>query len=341
MDSVTHALTGYALSCVLYDRNKFKNNKKLKALKTAVTIGAVCPDIDFVTRFAGGNVLYFMSHRTYTHSPIGILLISILCAAMIKVLNKDLKYTTLFIGTFLGALSHVLFDITNVYSTLALWPFTEKMYSLGFLSITDAFILVVLIISTVISFIKPLRLHRNKIFSAALMIIISYTAFKAYMQYSLKNYLINEYKKGSFALKSDAPKELKISVLTDYIWINSWHFIIENDSKFIKGNIKYSNHSVSSVTSVKKKTPEAAYENAAKTPLGQFLLKFTPYVDYSVNRYKQGYLVHMVDLRYTFPISVRSQQPGYSHIIGAYIVLDKNYNPISWSTKDPLEERPY
>jgi inner membrane protein len=337
MDSVTHALTGYAISCVLYDRNGVQDKKKLNALKASIVIGAVCPDIDFVTEFFGGNTLYFMSHRTLTHTPIGIVLLSVLFAAWIKAARKDIRFSTLFLGALLGAVSHVLLDITNVYSTLALWPFSSKMYSLGFLAIIDAFLLGVLIFSILISAIRALRLHEKKIFATALILIICYIGFKAYIQYSLTGYLQNQYRKGILTAEIGPLKEQKISVLTDYIGINSWNFIIENNEEYLKGNINYSSHNISNLTSIKKKLPDTAYENAIKTPLGQFLLKFTPYVDYSVNSYNGGYIVHIIDLRYTFPLRLKAKQPGYSHILGAYIILDKNYNPVSWSTKNPLD----
>lgn len=337
MDSITHALTGYAISCVLYNRNEIQDKRKLNALKTSVVLGAVCPDIDFVAEFFGGNTLYFMSHRTVTHTPIGIIIISILCAAGIKTVRKELRFKLLFFGAFLGAISHVLLDITNIYSTLALWPLSNKMYSLGFLSIIDAFILGVLIISIIMSFIKSLRIYEKRIFEAALIIIVCYIGLKAFMQYDLKNYIINEYRRGSLISEVKPAKELKAAVLTDYIGINSWNFIIENNNEFIKGNIRYYNRHISDITSIKKKIPDKAYENAAKTPLGKFVLKFTPFVDYSVSNYNKGYIVHMVDLRYTFPLRLSSRQHGYSHILGAYIVLDKNYNPVSWSTRNPLD----
>lgn len=337
MDSITHALTGYAISCVLYNRNKLQDKKELMALRTSVVLGAVCPDIDFVAEFFGGNTLYFMSHRTITHSPIGITIISILCAAGIKAVRKELKFTLLFFGAFLGAISHVLFDITNVYSTLALWPLTDRMYSMGFLAIIDAFILGVLIVSIIMSFIKSLKLYESKIFTGALIIIVCYIGLKAYMQHNLKSYIINEYRRGSFTSEIKPEKELNAAVLTDYVGINSWNFIIENSNEFIKGNIRYYNRKLSDVTAIKKKIPDTAYENAARTPLGKFVLKFTPFVDYSVSNYDKGYIVHMVDLRYTFPLRLNRRQSGYSHILGAYIVLDKNYKPISWSTRNPLD----
>lgn len=337
MDPVTHALTGYVISNVIHNKSYKENATPLGTFSAATVLGAVIPDIDFISNYIGGSTLYFMFHRTITHSPLAIILQSFLCGLIIKIFKRDSNYALLVKGALFGGISHILLDVTNVYSTLALWPFSNKMYSLGIMSIIDFFVLCLYIVSAVLTFIKPLRTHRRKIFSSILAIVVCYIGLKAYIQHDIKNYLLSEYNKGK--LTAAAPSKVeKISVMADFIGINSWNFIIENGDEFIKGNLHYNNYSYSNISSIRRNESDIAFQRASQTPLGQFVLKFSPFVDHTTERYKDGYLVQLIDLRYTFGLRIgKDNNSDYKHIFGGYVILDNKYNPVYWSIDRPLK----
>lgn len=342
MDPVTHALTGYVISNVFYNDSHREKKVYFSAVGMATVLAAVSPDIDSVVRYAGGNTLYFMYHRTYTHSPVGLIVLAALCALGVKMLfrifRRDQKYAVLFLGALFGTFSHVLLDITNTYSTLALWPFSNKMYSLGLTSIVDTYIIGIYILSILITLFKPLTLYKRKIFTTVIALIVCYVGVKAYVQYDLKRYLENEYRKGSFASIASQQEMKRISVMTGFVGFNTWNFIIENENEFIKGAVDFSSHQYSNVIPIMKKPVDIAVKRAQETPLGKFVLKFSPFIDYNVTNYKDGYLVRMADLRFASRINTGgSKGTQHSHLFGGYIVLDGRYNPISWSISDTIK----
>ncbi|MCX7747791.1 MAG: metal-dependent hydrolase [Clostridia bacterium] len=340
MEPVTHALTGYVISNVFY---KNKNNMKmasLNALSIVTIMGATVPDIDSLARYFRDNTFYFMFHRTITHSPLGLFILSVLCAFIVKVILKDQKYGVLLFGALLGAVSHVLLDLTNVYSTLALWPFSNRMYSLGLLPIYDLYIISIYVISISLTLFKPLRTYKRKIFGFVLVALTCYIGLKIYVQFDLKDYIVKEYEKGSFT-ETAVPKRLqKISILGTSYGINAWRFIIENEDEFVKGDLNFNDRKYANVILLKKEAKDAAaIKRAQETPLGEFLLRFSPYIYYRVSEHKEGTLVTMSDLRFNFRVTGEAgNKQGRSHTFGGYVLLDQQNTPVYWSTQKPQSQ---
>jgi hypothetical protein len=127
-----------------------------------------------------------------------------------------------------------------------------------------------------------------------------------------------------------------ILVMGDFLDINSWNFIIENESEYIKGRIRFDNHSYKDILSIKKEEEGIGVQQAFNTPLGNFLSKFSPFIYYTEEEYRGGYLITMTDLRFTFSFNLgRQEERSYSHTFGGYVVLDKQYNPTYWSVDPP------
>lgn len=337
MDPVTHTLTGYVISKALKKPQAFANPKSRIAFTLATTIAAVSPDSDAVARYYGGDTFYFMHHRTITHSLLGLLVLPFLCAALVKLLDRNSRFIVLLFGAVLGFISHILLDLTNTYSTLAFWPISSKMYSMDLLFIVDIVIILTFSISLLLSLLKPLRKYSQRISTIALAVVLVYTGSKGFIQHDLKQTLVQQYASGVLTKDSSPPELKRLSVMTELIGPNTWDFILENDKSFIKGKIKLSTHTAYGIETVSKKPVDAAIETAQNTPIGQFLLKFAPYIDYNVTPLTKGYLVRIIDLRYTFmPDFLKSRVSEDSHSFGGYVLLDYKYNVTYWSSKKPV-----
>lgn len=332
MDPITHALTGYTISKILPLQSNDKVSVKTftKALTISTMLGATSPDIDIVSSIFGGATSYFINHRGLTHSPIGLILLSLICAFLVKIFHKELSFKTLWIGAFLGCLSHILLDITNIYSTLALWPLSSDMYSLGFVPIIDPFVFFFFINGLLLTSLTLLKVHSRKIFITIMGLLIVYLSSRFYIQQNVEYFLISEYKGNNLSNFSSQNTFKKVKVMASST-LNTWSFIIENQNEFIKGKASFYPHHYEDLVTIKKKPLDIAIQKASQNPLGKFLLKFSPFIDYSVESYNGGYLVKMIDLRYSSPQSSKDKNNS-GHFFGGHTILDKDLNTIFWGT---------
>jgi inner membrane protein len=132
LEPVTHFLTGACLG-----RAGF--NRKTALATVTMTLAAEAPDLDVFTRLRG-PVFGFAHHRGFTHSFLGLFLVSgfvVGCIYLIWRLRgrpiKDPKrpprWGLLFLFAYVAGLSHLLLDFTNNYGLRPFWPFWEKWYS--------------------------------------------------------------------------------------------------------------------------------------------------------------------------------------------------------------------
>jgi inner membrane protein len=140
LEPITHILTGACLGRAGLNRTT--------ALATAtVTLAAEAPDLDVFGNFKG-PVFGFAHHRGFTHSFLGLFLVSALVVGFIyliwrlrgrKIKNPELppRWELLFLYAYLAGLTHILLDFTNNYGVRPFWPFSEKWYSWDIVFIAD------------------------------------------------------------------------------------------------------------------------------------------------------------------------------------------------------------
>ena len=149
MEPVTHFLTGACLGRAGFNRKT--------ALATAtMTLAAEAPDLDVFGGFRG-RVFAFAHHRGFTHSFLGLILVSLLVVGFMylvwrirgrKTSDPDLppRWGLLFVFAYIAGLSHILLDFTNNYGVRPFWPFSERWYSWDIVYIVEPVIFVALIL---------------------------------------------------------------------------------------------------------------------------------------------------------------------------------------------------
>lgn len=148
MEPITHFLTGACLGRAGFNRKT--------ALATAtMTLAAEAPDLDVFSRFQG-PVFGFAHHRGFTHSFLGLFLVSGFVVGFmyllwrlrgrpIKVANRPPRWGLLFVFAYIAGLSHLLLDYTNNYGLRPFWPFWEKWYSWDIVFIFEPVMFVLLL----------------------------------------------------------------------------------------------------------------------------------------------------------------------------------------------------
>lgn len=153
MEPITHFLTGACLGRAGLNRRT--------ALATAtVTLAAEAPDLDVFGQVKN-PVFGFAHHRGFTHSFLGLALVSALVIGFVyviwrlrgrKIKNPDLppRWGLLFGFAYLAGLTHILLDFTNNYGVRPFWPFSEKWYSWDIVFIAEPIILLLLVAGLVL-----------------------------------------------------------------------------------------------------------------------------------------------------------------------------------------------
>ena len=153
MEPITHFLTG---ACI----GRAGLNRKTALATATVTLAAEAPDLDVLGEFKG-RVFGFAHHRGFTHSFLGVALVSAVVVGLMYLIwrlggrklkdpNLPPRWGLLFGFAYLAGLSHILLDFTNNYGVRPFWPFSEKWYSWDIVFIVEPVILVLLIAGLVV-----------------------------------------------------------------------------------------------------------------------------------------------------------------------------------------------
>jgi inner membrane protein len=132
LEPITHFLTGACLG-------RAGLNRKTALATVTVTLAAEAPDLDVLGELKG-LVFGFAHHRGFTHSFLGIALMSAVVVGFVYVIwrlrgcklndpNLPPRWGLLFAFAYLAGLSHILLDYTNNYGVRPFWPFSEKWHS--------------------------------------------------------------------------------------------------------------------------------------------------------------------------------------------------------------------
>jgi inner membrane protein len=148
LEPITHFLTG---ACIA----RAGLNRKTALATATVTLAAEAPDLDVLGEFKD-PVFGFAHHRGFTHSFLGIALVSAVVVGLMYFLwrlggrgvknpNLPPRWGLLFGFAYLAGLSHILLDFTNNYGVRPFWPFSERWYSWDIVFIVEPIMLILLV----------------------------------------------------------------------------------------------------------------------------------------------------------------------------------------------------
>ena len=140
MDPLTHIVVSIAAS-------RAGLNKISRLATPMLIVMSVAADLDWLTALAGSRA-FLLGHRTITDSLCGATTIAILTALIFTIATRKhssspIKFARALIDCLIGAVLHVLFDLTNSYGVKLFWPFNQRGYALDSVSQFDAIILTI------------------------------------------------------------------------------------------------------------------------------------------------------------------------------------------------------
>ncbi|WP_353892850.1 metal-dependent hydrolase [Proteinivorax hydrogeniformans] len=279
MDPISHAIIGLSI----YGLNNVPDIGNPALIGTI--IGAVAPDFDIVTKVKSDYV-YLKHHRVESHSLPGIIGLALLITLFLSLFYTTFMFKEVFIWSFIGALSHVLFDLLNSYGVALLYPFSKKKYSLSLITIYDP---LVLILGGYILFYSGRTLHEK--------FIIGFTLFSYLLLKQTNKKIIAKKLKQYYDSQCKDTKINSISVMPSDYSILKWDYIVSTKKEYIAGEIKgYNGYPTSFKRFAKVSNP--LMEKIHNEELGSYFKDFTPIYHVEFEQKTDGFIVKMIDLRY-------------------------------------------
>ncbi|MFQ3573829.1 MAG: metal-dependent hydrolase [Thermodesulfovibrionales bacterium] len=174
MDPVTHTLTGIAVKQVGFNK---------KASLAIVIIASLLPDLDYIARIWGADVL-LRYHRGITHGIAALFLSSFILGVLFK---GKCGFWYAFMLSFIAYGLHLVFDLTNSYGTRILSPLDFSAYSLDIMFIIEPWLTIPLLISFIAGLINK---KRASVIAVCTLVLISIVfASRYYLQVEAKRYL--------------------------------------------------------------------------------------------------------------------------------------------------------
>lgn len=257
MDPVTHAIIGASIAKATGNAVSFSD-----AATAAIVVGAVFPDIDILFR-KWGDYVYLKNHRGITHSVLGLTASALLIGFVMSFIYNT-GFFELFLWSFLGCISHSLFDIFNSYGTKLLWPFIKKKYSLRLMILFDP-IMILIMGGYILSGRDSEQFFIN--------------AFVLYMMFRV---MMRLYAKGRLVRKFGREAG-KINVMPSANGVFKWHFILQTDDYDIVGETNFLRRGIREIEKLDRLEDEVS-EKALYTPLGKFFSEFTPHFHISCEK---------------------------------------------------------
>ncbi len=300
-----------------------------------MTLAAEAPDLDTLWSFKG-PVVGFAHHRGFTHSFLGLFLVSAVAVGLMYLIwllrgrktndpNLPPRWGLLFLFAYIAGLSHILLDFTNNYGVRPFWPFWEKWYSWDIVFIVEPALYLFLIAGLILS--TPFG---RKAATVALVCAGGLWAVRDF-----------EHRKALHALEdlrfqSEAP--VRASIYPYYWNLFRWYAVAETKNFFATSDINARTGKLDgSLLEFFPKPPETAATLAAKRCyLGRVYLDWARYPLVTETREGQNFTVHFKDLRFDYP------QLRGRITLSATVELDSNLHVVaeqfgSREQKPPLD----
>ena len=339
MEPLTHFLTGACLG-----RSGF--NRKTALATLTMTLAAEAPDLDIAT-IVKGRVFYFAHHRGFTHSFLGLVLVSAAVVALVygywslwerprAAQQTPPRWGLLFVFSYLAGLSHILLDFTNSYGVRPFWPFSERWYSWDIEFIVEPVLLILLtgglVLPKLFSLINDEVGARRKGLPgrfAASTVLVAIVLF-----WGLRDY---EHRRAVNALNARTYGGLdpvRASAYPDWLSPFRWVGVVETDNFFATMEVSSLIPDVDpqGQMSIHYKPPETPVTIAAKKSyLGRVYLDWAQYPISETETVDSppGYFVRFRDLRYDYP-AMRSRST-----LSATVQLDGNLRVVQESSGSP------
>lgn len=169
MDPLSHVLFGRTL--IALDHRRRLGPRSV----AACVLGALAPDVDAVFISKGWD-FYLRVHEIGTHSVLGSLSVASGAAALVYFLQREGRYQSLMLAAWLGALSHVAFDLFSGATVRPGWPLFQGRLSIPLAAMADPWLVAICVTGAIALWAG--RRKMSAIASGVLLTIGTFLALK-------------------------------------------------------------------------------------------------------------------------------------------------------------------
>ncbi|KGK89791.1 hydrolase [Desulfosporosinus sp. HMP52] len=281
LDPLTHGLIGIAFSSLSGHPLQLNDPVFL-----GCTLGAILPDLDIIAHVKG-RLNYLLNHRGASHSLIALTTSALGLSSALYFLFPTTSWSTIFIWTLIGTMSHGIFDLLNSYGAELLWPFSRKKITLDMIMLTDPVVLGLVFLSLITSLIKP-EIARTSSLSAILLSAV-YLGLRYLGKIEIRDRLANAY---------NLEDKEQVKIIPAMYHPFTWNFLLFQKEQVCFGTIR---HQVPVICRVLPKVngDNPSVANALEGNLAEIFNQFTPYY-HVIAHYKDNEecVVEFLDLRY-------------------------------------------
>lgn len=281
MDPITHGLIGVALSTLSGHTLQLNDPVVL-----GCTLGAMLPDIDIIAH-RKGRLNYLLKHRGASHSLIALTGMALCLSTALYYVFPSTTWTTVFLFTLLGTMSHGVMDLFNSFGAELLWPFSRKKITIDMIMLTDPVVLGAFIVSFIISLTTPDFAEISSV--TALLLSALYLGYRHLGRIKTRNCLMRTY---------DIKEHDQVKVLPAMYHPFTWNFILFQGDLVRFGIIRNQTPTICRVLP-KFDRGNPLVSNALEGNIAEIFTRFTPYYHVIAHVSEtEECIVEFLDLRY-------------------------------------------
>ena len=276
MDPITHGVIGMALSTFSGQSPTIHS-----AITVGATLGAMAPDLDVVIRLFKDEMSYLKHHRGFSHSLPVLAIGAGVLTALLGFVYPDMPWLQVWFWTFMGALSHTVFDIMNSYGAMLF----GKKRKLSLLTLYDP---MVSVLALYLIFFRPTHWYG---YGIVVIMLVIYLCLRHLAKARVHKHIYSQYAQENQLLQLDVLPGLKS--------FYKWDFIVRTDNHHIVGRINGVTKQIQVIETLAREAEDyqAMFD---KTQLGVYLNEFSPNIHLKVDAQEDYTLVTAVDLRYHY-----------------------------------------
>lgn len=165
MDPVSHVLFARLLSALRAER------ALPRGVVAATVLGGLAPDVDSALVAVGWDV-YLWWHEAGTHALAGTVVVAAGTAFMVRLGTPSTSLRPLIVGAWIGALSHVVFDLISGATIRAFWPIWPQPFSAPIVAMADPIVIAVMLVGAFALWVWPRRTRAAGALVMVLLVIV-------------------------------------------------------------------------------------------------------------------------------------------------------------------------
>lgn len=166
MDPVSHLLLARLVAAARPARDV------PRGVVAATVLGGIAPDVDAGLVALGWDV-YLRWHDAGSHALVGTVPVAVLTAAFVRTWARPAPIGALVFGAWLGAVSHVGFDLYSGATIRVLWPVLDHASAMPIVAMADPIAIAVMLVGAVALWAWPRIPRVAAALAMALLIVVS------------------------------------------------------------------------------------------------------------------------------------------------------------------------